>query len=98
MEETIKICAFSDFHGDLPSVEPCDLVIIAGDIIPFNIQHKNNESNEWIRTVFTDWCNSLDCKYIVAIPGNHDRWAEGITKTKMNKLLSGINNIYMLRN
>ena len=98
MEETIKICAFSDFHGDLPNIEPCDLVIIAGDIIPFNIQHKNNESNEWIRTVFTDWCNSIDCKYIVAIPGNHDRWAEGITKTKMNKLLSGISNIYMLRN
>ena len=55
MEEIIKICAFSDFHGDLPNVEPCDLVIIAGDIIPFNIQHKNNDSNEWIKTVFTDW-------------------------------------------
>ena len=98
MEEIIKICAFSDFHGDLPNIEPCDLVIIAGDIIPFNIQHRNNESNEWIKTVFTDWCNSIDCKYIVAIPGNHDRWAEGITMTKMNKLLSGISNIHMLRN
>ena len=29
----IKICAISDLHGYLPKIEPCELVLICGDIV-----------------------------------------------------------------
>lgn len=43
MNEKIKVVAMSDIHGYLPpkdSLPKCDIVCIAGDILPLEIQKK----------------------------------------------------------
>lgn len=69
----MKICAFSDMHGQINfKVEPCDIVLIGGDIIPLKIQNYTVESEEWFKTVFIPWCNGLPCEKVIFIAGNHD--------------------------
>ena len=35
----LKIVAISDLHGNLPIIDkPAEIMLIAGDVIPFNIQ------------------------------------------------------------
>ena len=36
----MRIGVTSDLHGILPEVEPVDLLLICGDIMPLNIQCK----------------------------------------------------------
>ena len=69
----MKICAFSDMHGQLDfKVEPCDLVLIGGDIVPLNIQSYTTPSEAWYKETFIPWCNSLPCDKVLFIAGNHD--------------------------
>ena len=69
----MRLCAFSDMHGQLDfKVEPCDIVLIGGDIVPLKIQNYTAESEEWFKTVFIPWCNNLPCEKVVFIAGNHD--------------------------
>lgn len=69
----IKICAFSDMHGQLDfGIEPCDLVLICGDIVPLNIQINPTKSEEWFKSVFLPWCTNLPCDKVLFIAGNHD--------------------------
>ena len=69
----MKICSFSDMHGQLDfKVEPCDIVLICGDIVPLNIQFYDTYSEEWLKSVFIPWCNNLPCEKVVFIAGNHD--------------------------
>lgn len=82
----IKICAFSDFHGILPIVPKCDVVVIAGDISPFIIQGNKIEMILWIKSIFNPWIESLDCQHVFLTPGNHDYIYEGITKKKLDEL------------
>ena len=73
----MKICAFSDMHGQLDfKVEPCDIVLIGGDIVPLNIQSYSTPSEKWFKTVFIPWCANLPCEKVVFIAGNHDHWLE----------------------
>lgn len=67
----MKVVAISDLHGHLPAIEPCDLLLIAGDICPY-WNHNLLFQKVWLNTVFRDWLRSLSAKYIVATPGNHD--------------------------
>lgn len=72
---TMKICAISDIHGDLPdkdSFEKCELILISGDFSPLNIQTKIQLMREWLIQVFTPWCESLPCNKVYFIAGNHD--------------------------
>lgn len=98
-----KICALSDLHGHLPNIQPCDLVLIAGDIVPLNIQFSLEQSTLWFLEDFANWINNLPCTEVVAVAGNHDRLLERAsfiahaielkTEFKFN-YLSGFNYIY----
>lgn len=72
----MKVCAFSDGHGYLPEIEPCDIVCIAGDIIPLDIQLNSRKSKRWFNTEFADWVNKLPCDKVFVVAGNHDFYLE----------------------
>lgn len=63
--------ATSDWHGVLPEVEPCDLLIIAGDVCPLS-NHARTFQYSWLNNEFADHLNSLPAEQIVLIGGNHD--------------------------
>lgn len=91
----MKVIGISDLHGNLINIPKCDIVCIAGDIIPLNIQKDYTESNKWWRTKFIEWCNSINCGKIFVVPGNHDFYLEYLYKDK-NKYQEFINQIYTL--
>ena len=69
----MKICAFSDMHGQYDfKIEPCDIVLICGDIVPLEIQKNDIKCEEWLKAFFIPWCNNLPCEKVVFIGGNHD--------------------------
>lgn len=84
----MKICAFSDMHGQLGfEIEPCDVVMICGDIFPLNIQKLMTSSELWFETTFIPWCNNLPCERVFVIGGNHDFFFEN-NATKVKEILS----------
>ena len=69
----MKIIAISDIHGDLiDNIPQCDVLCIAGDIVPLNMQRNIGQSCKWIKTKFLAWCQDLRCDYIILVAGNHD--------------------------
>lgn len=86
----MKIVAFSDTHGvrPLPIVDPCDVVIIAGDFIPLYIQRDLEKSEQWFKNVFLDWAEDLQCEKIIFVGGNHDFFLERLGKEKIKSIIS----------
>ena len=72
----MKVCAISDLHGYLPEIQPCDLLLICGDIVPLHIQTNMVESEKWLEEVFVPWINDLPIDRAVLIAGNHDFFME----------------------
>lgn len=73
----MKIVAISDTHGSFPEIEPCDLLIIAGDICPMDGSfalraHDSGAQRNWVIDVFAKWLEEQPAKDIVWIGGNHD--------------------------
>ena len=69
----MKICGISDMHGQYTfDVEPCDLLLICGDVIPLEIQFYTKPSKKWFNKVFIPWCEKQPCKKVMFIGGNHD--------------------------
>lgn len=73
----IKICAISDLHGYLPKIEPCDLVLICGDIVGLHAQRYPKSCKKWYIDWFKPWVNELQCDKVLFIPGNHEVGMEG---------------------
>lgn len=73
----IKVCAISDCHGDLPEINPCNLLLICGDSVPLNIQASNKGTKKWYKNEFTNWALDLPCDKVLFIAGNHDLRLEG---------------------
>ena len=70
---SIKIVAISDLHGYLPQIEdPADIMIIAGDIIPFEIQFNKFESKKWFEGPFAEWINKAPVEDVYMVAGNHE--------------------------
>jgi Icc-related predicted phosphoesterase len=68
----MKIVAISDLHGILPTIPECDLLLIAGDIVPVQIQTQPDVSKQWFETVFNTWIENIPANKVVMIAGNHD--------------------------
>src|SRR5688572_28535904 len=80
----MRLVLTSDFHGSLPEIPECDLLIIAGDICPDYLrayrrgtearEHKGApEQMRWLEKRFISWAGLLQgVENIVVTPGNHD--------------------------
>lgn len=68
----MKICAISDLHGTLPEIKECDLCLIAGDIVPLDIQRDRTQSIVWLFMTFLPWLKELPCQEVFIVAGNHD--------------------------
>lgn len=69
------IRAYSDFHGFLPHIEPCDVLLIAGDISPIGGEygdHSPKTQARWLKEVFNHWVEAQPVQHVVLIGGNHD--------------------------
>lgn len=88
----VKFCAISDFHGTLiENIEPCEVLLIAGDISPFSIQQNRVAMKEWMETTFAEWINNLPVDKVYLVPGNHDFYFQGIAKYKLADFLRAVN-------
>ena len=80
----IKVCAISDLHGrvDMNFLKKnidshhCDILLIAGDIVPLEYQTFLPLSKIWFEKEFIPWCNSLNVDKIYIVAGNHDFYLE----------------------
>lgn len=71
------LCGVSDIHGNLNiNIPECDVLCICGDIINLNDQRDIPASKHWWETRFVKWVESLPCKKVIVVPGNHDFFLE----------------------
>lgn len=81
----MKIAVTSDLHGVLPDIEPCEVLLICGDISPLNIQQDYYRMEFWMRSTFAQWVNNLPCDHVIITPGNHDFYLKSIQDDEINK-------------
>lgn len=81
----MRIVATADFHGTLPDIPECDLLLIAGDVCPV-WDHNRQYQAAWLRGEFYDWCRQQPVKNIVWCAGNHDFVLQNMAKEKTDKL------------
>lgn len=69
-----KVCCVSDLHGNLPYIPDCDILCIAGDIVPLWSQNNIDLGRCWLDTNFKTWINNLFNRgiVVVGVAGNHD--------------------------
>ena len=82
----MKIVAISDLHGNLIDIEECDVLVITGDIIPCEIQRDLFQSWWWFNNIFLKWCDSVPCKKVIFIGGNHDFFLVGEEPFEVGKV------------
>ncbi len=51
----MRVIATSDLHGNLPEIEPCDVLIIAGDHFPLKVDRDYALSMAWAEKYFIPW-------------------------------------------
>lgn len=69
----MKLCVFSDPHGDLPELnEYYDVVCCCGDFSPLGYQRSFSLMMDWIEYDFLPWIKNINCDKFIFIAGNHD--------------------------
>lgn len=74
----LKIVGISDIHGTLVKATEedfwpeGDVLCIAGDILPLDIQRDTHASLAWLCCQFYPWIESLPYEDVVLVAGNHD--------------------------
>lgn len=99
--KTLKIMAISDLHGYLPEItEPADIALIAGDIVPLEMQSNKQDSSIWFKTDFAQWIIGMPVKKVFIIAGNHDFYLETIGKTGLRSIKKACNGkiVYLMNN
>jgi predicted phosphohydrolase len=71
----MRIVCTSDLHGHLPDIEPCDLLLIAGDICPAR-DHTRLFQRWWLADTFAPWLEQVPAAERIMCWGNHDWIAE----------------------
>lgn len=87
----MKIAAISDLHGDLPEIKESDILLIAGDISPLQIQFNKPKMKIWLETEFAYWIKSLPVDKVYMVAGNHDAYFENINPMNLFKLKQDCN-------
>ena len=90
------LCSVSDMHGNLDfDIEPCDLLLIAGDILPCNYRNLTMacaQQEQFIKYNFIPWLEKQPFKECVFISGNHD-WIFEISPSLVPNLPSNVHYI-----
>lgn len=73
----MRIAALSDLHGFLPTVPPCDLLIVAGDLCPDVIGNAHaavapDQQARWFERHLRPWFEQAPAAHKVMTWGNHD--------------------------
>ena len=66
----MKLALTSDLHGYLPDIQPCDILLIAGDICP-DLRPIDRQA-DWLDSTFRGWLEEIPADMVVATWGNHD--------------------------
>lgn len=102
----MKILCFSDIHGSdvmqeeykhlLPEDTDIEMILIAGDILPLDIQFNPLEAEKWLVESFIPMCRKLmlkcGAKRVIFIAGNHDKAFETLD---VNEILCCDDIIYL---
>lgn len=67
----MRIAAIADLHGHLPPTPESDVLVIAGDLVPFGLRAPE-EQVAWLDGPFREWLAAQPARRIVGIAGNHD--------------------------
>ncbi len=95
----LKIAAISDIHGYLPEmIEPADILLLAGDISPIEIQFNKLKMKNWLKTEFAQWIKSLPVEKVFMVAGNHDSYFEGISKANILEMSQACQKLIYLKN
>lgn len=95
----IKIAAISDLHGYFPEMtESADILLIAGDISPLQIQFNKPKMKNWIETEFAYWIKSLPVDRVYLIAGNHDSYFESIKQSNILAMQQACQKLTYLKN
>lgn len=68
----MRIAAIADLHGHLPETPPCDVLVIAGDLVPFEMVRDPAAQAAWLDGLFRAWLDARPSGHVVGIAGNHD--------------------------
>lgn len=81
----MRVVATSDFHGTLPEIPNCDLLLIGGDVCPV-WNHELKFQADWLRTTFAEWIAAQPATDVVWIAGNHDFVLEEMRREKIDAI------------